>query len=163
MGIAAAALAAGTALQATGAVMTGREQAKAALFEQQQYNAQAQNERTAAAQEEARRLEQLTAALGTIQTVRAGRNVGMSSPTGMAILDATTSEQRRDAVQARLNHLQKADQSRMAASMSGSKARYSLLSGFVDAGSAVAGGVYRYQRLLDEEASRSMNYNSLRV
>lgn len=137
----------GTAASAAGSIMTGREQAKAALFEQQQYNAQAQNERTAAAQEEARRREELVSAIGTIQTVRAGRNVGMSSPTAAGILNSTFSEQTRDAVQARLNHLQRADQSRMAASMSGSKARYSLLSGYVNAGTALAGGAYSYSQL----------------
>lgn len=141
------ALVIGTVASAAGSVMTGREQAKAALFEQQQYRAQEQIERTAAAQEEARRREELVSAIGTIQTVRAGRNVGMSSPTAAGILNSTFSEQTRDAVQARLNHLQKADQSRMAASMSGSTARYSLLSGYVNAVGDVAGGAYKIGRL----------------
>lgn len=145
--IAPIAIIAGTVLQAGGAIMTGREQARAAEYEQQQYAAQAQTERTAAAQEEARRREELVASLGTIQTIRAGRGVGMGSPTGTAILTSTASEQTRDAVQARMNLLAKADQSRMASSMAGSKARYSLLSGYVNAGSAIAGGAYNYGTL----------------
>jgi hypothetical protein len=141
------ALFASSAMTAVGAVMTGREQARAADFERQQYEIDAQVNRTAAAQEDARRREELVSALGTIQAVRAGRGVGMSSPTGMAILTSTASEQVRDAQQARLNNLVKADRSRIAASMSGSRARYSLLSGFVNAGTAIAGGAYQYSTL----------------
>lgn len=152
MGIALAPLAAplllaGTAVSGFGAIMTGREQARAAEYEQQQYAAQAQTERTAAAQVEARRREELVAALGTIQTIRAGRGVGMSSPTGMAILNSTASEQTRDALQERMNLLGKADQSRIASSMAGSKARYSMISGYVNAGSAALGNAYSYSTL----------------
>lgn len=147
MGLTVAALAASTALQATGAVMAGREQARAAKFEAQQYAIQAQVERTAAAQAEARKREELTSALGTIQAVRAGRGVGLSSPTGMATLTTVASEMTRDARQASLNHLLKADQSRMAGALSGKKATYSLLSGLVDAGADIAGGLLNYKTL----------------
>lgn len=142
--IAPIALVAGTVLQAGGAIMTGREQARAAEYEQQQYAAQAQTERTAAAQAEARRREELVSALGTIQTIRAGRGVGMSSPTGMAILNSTASEQTRDALQERMNLLGKADQSRIASSMAGSKSRYSMISGYTNAAATLAGGAYNY-------------------
>ncbi|MFK8251783.1 hypothetical protein [Ancylobacter terrae] len=142
------ALIVGTGLKAVGSVMAGREQARAAKFEQQQYGIQAQVERTAAAQAEARKREELTSALGTIQAVRAGRGVGMSSPTGMATLTTVASEMTRDARQASLNHLLKADQSRMAGALSGKKATYSLLSGLVDAGADIAGGVYDYSQLI---------------
>lgn len=147
MGLAIAALAAGTTLQAVGSVMSGREGARAALFEQQQLRIQQQTEQTAGAQAEARRLEELTANLGTIQAIRAGRGVGMSSPTGAAILEATASEEWRDAKQERLNHLLKADQSRIAAGMAGRKASYSLLSGYLGAGTALAEGAYKYDSL----------------
>lgn len=143
MQLAVLAAVAGSSLQAVGSVMTGRENARAALFEQQQFKIQEQTERTAAAQEEARRREELVSSLGTIQAIRAGRGVGMSSPTGMTILETTASEQTRDAKQASLNRLLKADQSRLAAAGAGKKAQYSLLSGYVGAGEALASGAYR--------------------
>jgi hypothetical protein len=153
----------GSTLQATGSIMAGREGARAALFEQQQTRIQEQTERTAGAQAEARRLEELTANLGTIQAIRAGRGVGMSSPTGQTILAATTSEQVRDAQQDRLNHLLKADQSRLAAGMLGKKASYSLLSGYIGAGTALAEGGYKTGTLLKSYGPSTPQYQSLRV
>ena len=139
-------LAVGTALSAGGQIMAAQEQSRGAAFEQQQLNNQAQVERTAADQEEARRREELTSQLGTMQTLRAGRGVGMSSPTGMAILNSVAEDGTRDAQQASLNYLMKADSSRMSAQMAGQKSKYTLLGGYLGAGSTLAGGAYKYYR-----------------
>lgn len=139
-------LALGTALSAGGQIMAGQEQARAAKFEQEQLKRDEQIQRTAAAQEEARRREELTSQLGTMQSIRAGRGVGMSSPTGMAILTDVASEGTRDAKQAGLNYLLKADSSRMSASMAGRKAQYTLLGGYLGAGATAAGNAYDYMR-----------------
>ncbi len=149
MGMSIMALAAGTATSAVGSIMQGQESARAARFEQQQYAAQEQVQRTQAAQAEARKREELVSSLGSIQAIRAGRGVGLSSPTGMAILDSTTSVGVRDARQAGLNYLMQADQSRMAGAMAGQKAKYSLLSGWMGAGSALADGAFAYDQLSD--------------
>ncbi|MDR6954888.1 hypothetical protein J2X65_004264 [Ancylobacter sp. 3268] len=139
-------LVAGTVLSASGQAMAAQEQSRAARFEQEQLKRDEQIQRTAAAQEEARRREELTSQLGTMQSIRAGRGVGMSSPTGMAILTDVASEGTRDAKQAGLNYLLKADSSRMSASMAGQKAKYTLLGGYMDAGATLAGGGYKLMR-----------------
>ena len=157
MELAVAAAVAGTALQATGSIMAGREGARAALFEQQQYKVQEQTLRTSAAQVEARHREELVSSLGTIQAIRAGRGVGMSSPTGQAILTSTASEQTRDAKQESLNYLLKADSSRLAAAGAEKKGQYSLLSGYIGAGTAIAEGGYKLGTLMTPK------YQSLRV
>ena len=59
--VAIGALVGGTALQATSQIMMGREQSRAAAFEQEQLQIQEQMTRTAAAQDETRRRDELTA------------------------------------------------------------------------------------------------------
>lgn len=138
-------LAVGTAFQAVGQVMPGNEASRAAKAEQQALQIQEQQQRTAAAQEEVRRREELTAQLGSMQAIRAGRGVGMSSPTGMAILTEVASDGTRDAQQASLNHLLQADASRMAAQSAGRKAKYTLLGGYLGAGADIFQAGYDYR------------------
>ncbi len=132
-----AAMVGGTAMEAGGKIMAGREGARAAAYEQQQLRAQEQSYRTAAAQDETRRRDELTASLETIEVLRGGRGVGAGSPTGMAILDAATEDVRGDIITSRANYLTKADQSRTGAEMAGKKAKTSLLAGFMGAGASV--------------------------
>lgn len=129
---------AGGAVSAVGSVMAGREQSRASAWEKQQLNIQSQQASTAAAQSEARRREELTASLETIQAYRAGHGVALDSPTGAAILQGTTEDQERDMRTERLNYLLKSDQSRIAADFAGRRARTSLLAGFMGAGEAIA-------------------------
>lgn len=170
--LAIAGLVASTALTATSQVMAGNERSAAASFEQQQLlrrqqdlkgqqtqlDAQAENTLIAADQAEARRREGLVSNIEHIQSIRAGRGVGEASPTGMAILDSITGLTERDIGTERFNYLSKADSYRMAgvtsardaesaglsAAMSGRKAQTSLLAGFLDAGSTVAGAGFKY-------------------
>ena len=141
------ALIAGTAMQAAGSVMKGVEQSKAAAFEEQQLKTQAQMYKTAAAQDEAKRREDLVSSLESIQAIQAGRGVGAASPTSMAILDNVSDKGERDIRTARINLLTRADQSRMAAEMAGDKAQVSLLSGFLGAGSAIADAGFKYNKI----------------
>jgi hypothetical protein len=152
------ALIASTALTAGSQIMAGQEKSYAAKFEQQQLlgqqdqlKAQADNTRIAADQAEARRREGLVSSIESIQSIRAGRNVGSASPTGMAILDSLIGNTERDIGTERFNLLSKADQSRMAAdnaglaaTMAGRKARTSLMAGYLDAAGTVAGAGFKY-------------------
>lgn len=131
----------GSALSAAGSSMAGQETARAAEFERQQLEIQSQAQRTAADQAEARRREELTSNLETIQAIRAGRGVGSNSPTGQAILTSAIEEQERDIGIERANYLAKADISRRAAEMAGRKAKTSLLAGNLEAGATILGGI----------------------
>jgi hypothetical protein len=133
----AAMTAGGGALSAYGQSMQGREQARAAMFEKQQLEVQAQQARTAADQSEARRREELTSNLETIQVIRGGRGVGTSSPTGQAIMTSTIEDQDREIATERLNYLQRADTARRGAEMAERKARTSLLAGDLSAASTI--------------------------
>lgn len=138
------ALAAGTALTATSQIIQSREQSKAAAFEADQLRTQEQQYRIAAAQDEARRRDELTSNLETIQAIRSGRGVGQASPTGTAILDSITADEERDIGISKLNYLQRADMSRRLAGMSEGRARTSLLAGYLGAGATAADSLFRY-------------------
>lgn len=136
-----AASAGGAALSATGQVMAGQEQSRAAAYEQQQLNVQAQNTKIAAMEAETHRREDLASSLETIQVMRGGRGVGAESPTGMAILDNVTNKTERDIVTERTGYAQKADQSTIGAGLAGERAKTSLLAGYLGAGATIAGSV----------------------
>jgi hypothetical protein len=125
---------AGGLTQAVGHSMAGVETARAAEFEAQQYEIQAQSQRTAADQMEARRREELTSSLETIQAIRAGRNVGANSPTGEAILTSAIEDIERDIAIERGNYRRAADLSRRASIMQRRRGRTSLLAGDLQAG-----------------------------
>jgi hypothetical protein len=139
--IAIGAVVAGSATQAVGSIMAGREQARTAAFEQQQLQIQEQQARTASMESEARRREELTSSLETIQALRAGRNTGAYSPTGQAILSSSIEDTERDISIEKANYATKADLSRRAAEMAGHKAKTSLLAGYLGAAGAAAQGV----------------------
>jgi hypothetical protein len=142
----------GGGLNAFGSVMAGREQSRAANFEASNLDAQAaeldrqsQEYKTAGAQTEARRREELTSSLETIMAIRAGRGVGEVSPTAAAIYDSTLSDERRDVRTERYNYLSKAEQARlsarnarMSAGLARQKSKMSLLAGIVGAGADIA-------------------------
>lgn len=133
----------GSALAASGSIMAGQEKSRAALFEQQQLKIQEQQGKTAAAQAEAQRRDELTSSLETISAIRAGRGVGSQSPTGLAIFDEMTANAERDIGIEKSNYLTRADMSRQAAEMSGRKAKTALLAGYLGAGEAALSGVTR--------------------
>lgn len=141
MELAIAATVAGGALSAVGSVMSGREQSRAAAFEKQQLDIQSKTALIAADQAEARRREELTSNLETIQAIRAGRGVGSNSPGGQAILTSVIDDQESDIATERFNYLQKSDISRRASEMAGRKARTSLLAGYIGAGADILGSV----------------------
>jgi len=127
----------GGALGAAGKVMAGREQSRAAMFESQQKDREAEELKIAAAQTEARRREHLTSSLETIASIRAGRGVGEGSPTAMASYEEIISDESRDIRTERYNYLSRIEQNRLASQMSKRKARMSLLSGYIDAGAGL--------------------------
>ncbi|MCL4712157.1 MAG: hypothetical protein KJZ73_13020 [Pseudorhodoplanes sp.] len=133
----------GTALSATGRIMQGREQARAAEFERQQLDVQAQQYKTAADQMEARRREELTASLETIGAIRAGRGVGAGSPTALAVIDDAVSDTQRDILAERTNMRTRIDLTQRASEMARRKARTSLIAGYVGAGEQVFNTVAR--------------------
>jgi hypothetical protein len=138
-----AAIVGGTAVQAYGHQMAGQEASHAAEFEQQQLQIQAQTQKTAADQAEARRRDELTSNLETIQAIRAGRGVGAGAPGETALLTSVIDKQERDIGIERFNYLQKADLSQRAALLAGRKAQTSLLAGDLAAASDIFGGITR--------------------
>jgi hypothetical protein len=133
----------GAGISAFGSIMQGRAQASAARFEQQQLRRQEQVLRTQASQAEARRREDLTASMETVMALRAGRGVGMGSPTGRAMFESVVEDEERDIRTERLSYLMRADSARMGAVMAGQRARQSLMAGYLGAGSAIVGGFGR--------------------
>lgn len=147
-----ASIVAGSATAAYGHSMAGQEASRAAEFEQQQLQIQSQTSRTAADQAEARRRDELTSNLETIQAIRAGRGVGAGAPGETALLTSVIDRQERDIGIERFNYMQKADLSSRAAEMLGRKARTSLLAGDLAVASDIFGagarvaGIYAYPR-----------------
>lgn len=140
------ALIVGTAGSAVSQVMQGREQAKAAAFEQDQLQVAAQQTRTAAAQEETNRRNELTSSLETIEAIRAGRGLSGSSPGGMAILEGVTNRAERDIGISKGNYAQKADLLDREASMSSSKGSMSLLAGYLGAAGTIGNSIFNASR-----------------
>jgi hypothetical protein len=138
------ALVAGTGLTAASQIMQAREQSKAAAFESEQLKIQSDQYKTAAAQDEANRRRELESNLETIQAIRAGRGVGLSSPGGRATMEAVTEAEERDIGIAKSNYLTRADLSRRASELSAEKAKTSLLAGYLGAAGTAASGVFKY-------------------
>jgi hypothetical protein len=130
---------AGSQQAAAGHRLAAQERSASAQFEQQQLEVQAQTARTAADQAEARRREELTSNLETIQAIRAGRGVG-ASPTGEAVMTSAIEDQEREINIERLNFLTKADLSQRASVLAGRKAKTSLLAGELQARSDTLSG-----------------------
>jgi hypothetical protein len=141
------ALAGGTALKATGDIMSGRENARAAEFEAQQQQVQRETLAIAAKQDEAKRRNELTSSLEVIEAIRAGRGVGQSSPGGMAMFDAITTNAEKDIRTSSFNFAQRGEQSRQIAEFSRDRGRTSLLAGYLNAGADVASGAFSYGRI----------------
>lgn len=141
--VAIASAVAGGGLAAVGHAMAGRERSMAQSFESQEKARQSQQFQIAGAQAEARRREHLTSSLETIQAIRAGRGVGMGSPTGMAALEEITSDESRDIRSERLNYLTRAEESNMASRMLKRQSRMSLIAGYVGAGADIASTGYK--------------------
>ncbi len=137
----------GSALKAFGDLRQGQEQARSAEFEAQQLKIQQETLKIASTQEEAKRRNELQSSLETIQAIRAGRGVGASSPGGMAIFDAITANAERDISAQRFNYAQKEDQSRQMELMSRERAKTSLLSGYLSAGSDILSGASTIARV----------------
>jgi hypothetical protein len=138
---AAAASLAGSGMQAYGSIMQGREQSRAAQMEADNLRIQQAQYSIAAAKDEAKRRNDLTSSLEAIQAIRAGRNVGAGSPTGLAILDSAIEDSNRDVSSAKLNYATRSDLAGRAALLSDRKAYTSILAGNLAAGEAIAGGL----------------------
>jgi hypothetical protein len=136
------ALVVGTAASAGSSLMKGREQARAARFEQQQLEQQAQAARTAAAQTETKRRDELEASLGTIAALQGARGVG--GPTVGVISRAVTQEKMDQMQTEKTNLLSKADLSQRASLMSGERADLAPWSGLLEATSTVSGSLLKY-------------------
>lgn len=142
--LAIAALVGGTAASTGGKLMAAGEKSAAAQFEQQQYEQQAQAARTASLQDETARRRELTSNLETIQAIRAGRNVGGSSPTAMSIYDNLINKSEDDIAASKANYAAKADLAGRAAYLSGRKASTSLLAGDLGAISTIGGSAFKF-------------------
>jgi hypothetical protein len=117
-------LIAGTAASAAGSIMSGNEKATAAEFESQQYAQQAQAAQTASLQDDTARRRDLTSNLETIQAIRAGRGVGASSPTAMAIYNNTIGMSEDDIAASKANYSAKADLAERASILSQRRHRH---------------------------------------
>lgn len=148
----------GSALNAFSSVQRGQEEARAAQFEQEQFKVREQQTRTAAAQEEAQRRRELTASMETIQSIRAGRGVGQSSPTGLAILEDARVDSERDIGTIRTNAATAADMARRSGEIAGQRARTSLLSGNVSGASSIFSGVTQAANILTHGRTSSGRY-----
>jgi hypothetical protein len=135
------AIVAGGAASAVGSEMQGREQSRAAQMEADQLRIQQAQYSIASAQDEAKRRNDLTASMETIQAIRAGRGVGAGSPTGLAILDTMVDETSRNIASEKLNFSTRSDLAGRAATMADRKAYTSLLAGDLGAVSAVSNTV----------------------
>jgi len=135
--LAIAAVVGGSGATAYGQIMQGREQSRAAQMEADQLRTQQQQIAIASAQDETKRRNDLTASLETIQAIRAGRNVGSGSPTGLAILDSAIEDTSRTISAEKLNYATRSDQAGRAALLSDRKSYMSLLSGDLAAGSTI--------------------------
>lgn len=138
-------------------LLASKEQAEAYQFEQRQYARRGQAIRTAAAQDEANRYDDLESSLETISTIRSGRGLDLDSPTGRAIHDSVSTNALRDIRTSKSNYLMDAAGSDLASALAARKAAFATYSGQMgydaseasiraaDAGisAAIAGGVGR--------------------
>lgn len=138
MGFTAALAAGGAAIQGASSIFAGREQARQAktqaAWQAQELKIQSEENKIAAAQDEAARRRELTYSLQTIEAIRAGRGTGSGSPTAATIQDDVTETASRDMRSSRLNFLRAADQSSR-------QAAFSLSEGNRAARSAQIGGL----------------------
>ena len=134
---------AGIAAQVTGRQMAARETSYAAGVEEQQLRQQENMTRTAAQQAEARRREELTSSLETIDAIRAGRGLSLTSPTGKAIYDETIELAERDIGVEKANDAAKAEQIRTSANLTARRRRMSLIAGDVASVGDLASGLGR--------------------
>jgi len=142
------ALAVGTAASAIGTLAAAGQQSAAADFEAQQYKAQADAARTASMQDEAARRRDLTSNLMTIAAIRAGRGVGATSPTAMAIFDNAIDRSEDDIQASKANYAAKADLASRASVLSERKGKTSLFAGFMGAAGSVGTGIFRLNKAL---------------
>lgn len=124
--------------------MAAGERSAAAEFEQQQYAQQAQAMRTASLQDETARRRDLTSNLETIMAIRAGRGVGESSPTAMAIYNNAIDKSEEDIAASKANYAAKADLAQRASFLSSRKASTSLLAGDLGAIGTIGSAGFRY-------------------
>jgi hypothetical protein len=141
--IAVIAAGAGGALGAGASIMAGREQSMASKFEAQQLTQQAGQIKTAAAQAETQRREDLSSSLQTIMAIRAGRGVGEGSETGMAIYDQIVTKEESNIRTEKLNILTQADTARMQAQLARRRAKTSMIAGYIGAGEEIAGAAFK--------------------
>lgn len=131
----------GTATSVYGQQMAGQEAKRSADFESAQLQKQSQAYQTQAAQDEANRRTDLESSLGTIQAIRAGRGVGLDSPTGQAIMTSTTDRAERDIDASKSNILGRASNAELAASETQRKGSASILAADIGSLTTIASGV----------------------
>jgi hypothetical protein len=90
---------------------------------QRLFKVQAQELRTAQAQAETARREELTSSLETIMAIRAGRGVGEGSPTGMAIANKLISDTVSDIRTERVGYMSAIDELRRGRQISKTQVR----------------------------------------
>lgn len=147
----------GTVMQSNAQARAGKEQARAARFEAGQLEERAREqeinagiERTRADQNTARRTEDLNDNLETIAAIRANRGVGTDSPTGRAIREGVSADERRDIAIERGGFMSESDawrraawSSRQEADMARRRAKYSIWAGNAAAATTVVTGIGR--------------------
>ena len=117
----------------------GVQGAQAADFSRMQFEEEAANARTAAAQDETQRLRRLRSTLATQNALRAGRGVELfGGGTGEAIRQDTIGQTQEDIETSRLNYLSKARRFDLAAGQESIRGRSAILGGIGGAATALS-------------------------
>ncbi|MCA1831232.1 MAG: hypothetical protein LC750_00530 [Actinobacteria bacterium] len=138
-------------------LLASKEQAEAYEFESRQYERRGKAIRTAAAQDEAKRYDDLESSLETISAIRSGRGVDLDSPTGRAISDSVSAKALTDIRTSKSNYALEATSGDLASALAARKAAFTTYAGQMgydageasiraaDAGinAAIAGGIGR--------------------
>lgn len=130
----------GSAIISSGAdILGGSAEKSAANAEALQYESNAKNAMIAADQRQGERLRDLRSTLSSIDALRAGRGLDVSSPTGAAIRDRVNDDATRAIGTDRLNALNQASANYGAATNARNQGQAAYIGGFLKAGSKLKG------------------------
>ncbi len=133
------------AVTVTTKVVQGRQANKAKQAEAKQLEENAKLAQLSSEQSAEERQQDLNSTLSTIRAIRTSRDLDPASPTGMAINDRVTKETAAGMGVDRLNALKEARGLYGAASTARARGRASLLSGYLEGGSAALSAYQKTQ------------------
>lgn len=141
----AAILAAGTALSVVSTLYSAREAKRAAQAEREQRLFQSKLTKIEASAAATQRLKEFDSAQSSNLAFAAFMNRDPSDRSMKAFLDRQKEIAYSDAEMAESTGLIQSSQQRMLANAAGRRARSAMIGGFLDAGSAVTTGLWRYE------------------